>query len=538
MLNVHINSIMNDRNRGEHMRKVLIIVLCSFVMMACQNPDSVNDIEEEFPKESPTVVPIRYIDNLSSYISDTGEIMFTWDSSEEFGFMDVVFYAGEEEFQRYRIQNGEEKAIKLTLTPGVVYSYCFTPYSKDGKKGKEYNGSKEYLGHMVKTGLPQIIIETENYVWPECDYLGPPKGSHGLSITNNNYVYMKLSLLDGDGNTLYESSDEAKIKIRGNTSAVGDKKPYKIKLDKKVDLLSFVSDRTGDWYKDKEWVLLTSGTTINTAVGLAVNDLVGMSFTPKYEYVDLVINGDYRGTYILIESVKEGNIKDGNQSRCKVAEDGFIIENDVYWWNEDLFFRTDLLKKNITFKYPDIDDISESQITYIKKYVDDFEKSLVQNDDSYSEYIDVDSFASWALVHEYIGQFDFRGSNQYLVKYDSTEGSKLKMETTWDLEEIFNQVNEVSNMNKEDFFYTSMLFEKESFKEKFSVLFYGTKDKVVSSVTEKIGSIGIDAVNESRKMDALRWNCEYVTVEEEMKNDINWLENRITWMESRYSNVT
>ena len=27
-------------------------------------------------------------------------------------------------------------------------------------------------------------------------------------------------------------------------------------------------------------------------------------------------------------------------------------------------------------------------------------------------------------------------------------------------------------------------------------------------------------------------------VEEEMKNDINWLENRITWMESRYSNVT
>ena len=285
-------------------------------------------------------------------------------------------------------------------------------------------------------------------------------------------------------------------------------------------------------------MLLTSGTTINTAVGLAVNDLVGMSFTPKYEYVDLVINGDYRGTYILIESVKEGNIKDGNQSRCKVAEDGFIIENDVYWWNEDLFFRTDLLKKNITFKYPDIDDISESQITYIKKYVDDFEKSLVQNDDSYSEYIDVDSFASWALVHEYIGQFDFRGSNQYLVKYDSTEGSKLKMETTWDLEEIFNQVNEVSNMNKEDFFYTSMLFEKESFKEKFSVLFYETKDKVVSSVTEKIGSIGIDAVNESRKMDALRWNCEYVTVEEEMKNDINWLENRITWMESRYSNVT
>ena len=93
-------------------------------------------------------------------------------------------------------------------------------------------------------------------------------------------------------------------------------------------------------------------------------------------------------------------------------------------------------------------------------------------------------------------------------------------------------------MNKEDFFYTSMLFEKESFKEKFSVLFYETKDKVVSSVTEKIGSIGIDAVNESRKMDALRWNCEYVTVEEEMKNDINWLENRITWMESRYSNVT
>lgn len=520
------------------MRKVLIIVLCSLVMMACQNPDSVKDIEEEYPKESPTVVPTRYIDNLSSYISDTGEIVFTWDSSEEFGFMDVVFYVEGEEFKRYRISNGEEKTIKFSLTPGLVYDYSFTPYSKDGKKGKEFNGSKEYLSHMANTGLPIIIIETEDYVWPECDYLGPPKGSHGLSITNNDYVYMKLSLIDGNGNTLYESSDEAKIKIRGNTSAVGDKKPYKIKLDKKVDLLSFVSDRTGDWYKDKEWVLLTSGTTINTAVGFAVNDLVGMSFTPKYEYVELFINGDYRGTYILIESVKDGNIKDGKQSRCKVAEDGFIIENDVYWWNEDLFFRTDLLKKNFTFKYPDSEVISESEITYIKKYVNDFEKSLIRDDDSYSEYIDVDSFASWALVHEYIGQFDFRGSNQYLVKYDSTEGSKLRMETTWDLEEIFNQVNEVSNMNKEDFFYTSMLFEKESFKEKFSVLFNETKDKVVSAVTQKIENIDIDAVNESRKIDALRWNCEYVTVEEEMEKDISWLESRITWMESQYGCVT
>ena len=35
-----------------------------------------------------------------------------------------------------------------------------------------------------------------------------------------------------------EGFDGAKIKIRGNTSAYTDKKPYKLKTGKKVDLLS------------------------------------------------------------------------------------------------------------------------------------------------------------------------------------------------------------------------------------------------------------------------------------------------------------
>ncbi|MGN1189384.1 MAG: CotH kinase family protein [Candidatus Ornithospirochaeta sp.] len=517
------------------MKRLISVVLCVLLLISCSSPEPI--IEEEPPKDSPTAVPTRFIDNLSSYTDDSGEVVFTWDVSEDFDFMDIEFSLGGKVIERIRIDGDDENSVKLKMTPGEVYSYCFTPYSKEGEKGKEYVGSRQYLEDPISTGLPQIIIETENYVWPECDFLGPPQGSFGLSITNDEYVYMKMSFLDVEGNLLYESSNQARIKIRGNTSAVGDKKPYKIKLEKKVDLLSFVSERTGDWYKDKEWVLLTTGTTVNTAVGFAVNELVGMTFTPAYQYVDLIINGDYRGTYILIENVKEGNEKDGNQSRCQVGEDGFIIENDVYWWNEDLFFRTDLLKKNFTFKYPDVDEITDSQIAYIKEVMNAFEKSISKDDDSYCEYIDVDSFVSWALVHEYIGQFDFRGSNQYIVKYDSTSDSKLRMETTWDLEEIFINVNEVSNMNKGDFFYTSLLFEKESFMTKFSQLFNDTKDKVVSFITERIEDIDIVAVNESRKIDAARWNSRNVSVEEELNNDIQWLQDRIVWMESQYGSV-
>ena len=40
-----------------------------------------------------------------------------------------------------------------------------------------------------------------------------------------------------------------------------------------------------------------------TPIGLMVNELCGLQWTPQYMFVNLLMNDDFRGLYTLIESV-------------------------------------------------------------------------------------------------------------------------------------------------------------------------------------------------------------------------------------------
>ena len=115
------------------------------------------------------------------------------------------------------------------------------------------------------------------------------------------------------------------IKIRGNTSAYDEKKPYKIKLQKKADLLLRGEDNI---YKDKNWLLIKDE-TLNAKMGFKLNELLGFEWTPQYRYVNLVINGNYKGVYMLVEAITRNN-----KCRLCVDDDGYIFEYDAYWWNE------------------------------------------------------------------------------------------------------------------------------------------------------------------------------------------------------------
>lgn len=198
---------------------------------------------------------------------------------------------------------------------------------------------------------------------------------------------------------LYDSGDYEKnisgatIKINGNTSAYHDNKPYKIKLQVKEDLLF----RGDNKYKDKEWRLLKDARTLKTIIGLKMNELIGLPWTPAYQPCNVFVNNDYRGCYLLIESVKRNT-----DCRLNVSKNGFIVERDPYWWNENTFFSTNYFNPynyyRWTWKYPDEEDVTEEHVTYIQNYMNQAEESII--DGTYEQYLDVESFASWLLAHE------------------------------------------------------------------------------------------------------------------------------------------
>ena len=91
------------------------------------------------------------------------------------------------------------------------------------------------------------------------------------------------------------------IRGRGNYTWTGfDKKPYRLKLDKKQALMGME--------KSKHWALLAhaddSKGFLRNAVGFQLSRLIGLPWTPGDAPVEVVLNGDYIGLYFLTETVR------------------------------------------------------------------------------------------------------------------------------------------------------------------------------------------------------------------------------------------
>lgn len=392
--------------------------------------------------------------------------------------------------------------------------------------------------NIDKIGLKVIHIETENNEEPECEFAEAPEGCMGMTSINAKKVKCRIYItLKGD--TLYDSGMFEKnqsgvtIKINGNTSAyfaIPGNYPYKIKLQKKADLLN----RNNERFDDKEWRLINDGYTLNTIIGLKISELLQFSWTPAYTPCNVFINGDYRGCYLLIESVKRN--KD-----CRINVDktsGYIVERDPYWWKENRFFTTNYFASSKgyrwTWKYPDEDDVLPEQEDYITQFINDTEQSILNG--TYSNYIDIKSFAKWILAHDILGSKDSGGTNLYVAKYDDTPNSLLEMPVLWDFDSNFRmepgEFSKCHNNAGDFYFYNLFNNTNNSFTSKYKELWLQIKPTLLSTITQYILSITDSeygrALESSRMLHYNRWGyTPYETIGELAQEAINWFNNHL-----------
>lgn len=399
--------------------------------------------------------------------------------------------------------------------------------------------------NIKKIGLPVVNINTVNNEEPTCEYVTHPEGSFGESITNATKVPCRITITKDD-ETLYDSGEYEKnvsgatIKINGNTSAYWNNKPYKIKLQTKEDLLL----RGDKKYKDKEWRLLKDANTLNTIAGLKMNELIGLPWTPAYRPCNVFINGDYRGCYLLIESVKRN-------SDCRLdvdKETGFIVERDAYWWNEDTYFVTDYFSPynyyRYTWKYPDEEDVTEQQVNDAQDYINKAENAILEG--NYEQYIDIPSFAAWILAHDMLGTWDSGGSNLYLMRYDNTERSLLQMANMWDFDTCFRmEAGEFSRIHTGivDFYYYHLFNNAnksfiEAYKQKWSEVKDNIPQQMIQYVQTFAGSEEGRALQASREYYSKRWNAKVATVDEDANNLTQWFETHIPLLDTTINNLS
>lgn len=291
------------------------------------------------------------------------------------------------------------------------------------------------------------------------------------------------------------------IRGRGNSTWLWDKKPYKIKLDEKESLLGLDDNR--------DWILLANfadksliRNTLAYEMGRVLDDLV---WSPHSYPVDLFVNGEYRGVYALGEHMEVANGRVDIEEGSADPDTDYLLEiggmaptGDV---NGVHYFHTDgRLVRFATFKSPDFETITDAQKTFITDYFQKAEDAIKKGED-YEEYIDVDSFVDWIILHELSYNLDscFRRSC-FLVK---EKGGKIRMGPVWDFDLAFgnfsrdnkNYDNWVTiGSNEEDAYvqynWCTYLLQDEEFCDRLAKRWDEVRDRLLTVAEETIDTYG------------------------------------------------
>lgn len=269
--------------------------------------------------------------------------------------------------------------------------------------------------------LPYMVINTEN---------------NQEIVSKEDYISCTVSV--GNAEEAYEFTDKTgKIRGRGNTTWVGaPKKPYKLKFDKKIDL--FGNGEAKTWtlianYFDKSMVR----NYLAYSIGSQFETLKDSTTTTQF--VDLYLNGEYAGVYLVCEQNQTG------ANRVDITEDftddpadtGYLVELDSkYSGTEgvDYFFVNGTPYSISGPDFDDIDDVDDipKYIEYITAYLENCLEALSAGDyEGVKNLIDVESFAESYIVHELFHCADVNHTSFYMYK---DAGGKLTSGPIWDFD--------------------------------------------------------------------------------------------------------
>lgn len=330
-----------------------------------------------------------------------------------------------------RISNtlGEKRTTTCELS--IPVGWVFTPTS----------GSNWATGTWVKPGdamsysgtLPVMFINTEGAV---------PITSKDEYVYADYYVdNMGIEGIENVGSQ--DAPQLMEIRGRGNyTWSDFDKKPYRIKLDQKTPLLGMK--------RNKHFALLAHpddklGFLRNT-VGFELSRRLGLAWTPAQQPVEVVLNGDYLGLYMLTEIIRvepdRVNITEqaNYETNRFLITGGWLVEIDNYLEEEQI--RTvEGNGNNIwsTYKSPEL--LSDEQRTYLTGLINTANAAIYVSDktnNSWEKYIDPDTLACFYLTQELLDDTESFHGSCYWHK-ENGDSTKIMFGPVWDFGNAFHR---------------------------------------------------------------------------------------------------
>ena len=363
---------------------------------------------------------------------------------------------------------------KITYDAGEQYSNALT-VTGDGSTAKTFKG--------VTMNIPVISVNTGSGNFPTCD------GLSGTASKNADVIKEKISvdvkIFNADGTVYYDR--KARMNYRGSSSLNFVKKSYafctgkeKTKNDKgAVDTGKENLFGLSNGAKDKDWVLYAAAADPsimrNRLMFDTFRDMTG-GWSVNSMYVELVINGEYKGVYVLMDKITANkdrvNVSWKQDKEGNTTQEGFIVKFDktdiadryentsgdqktfksTYSGHDGFTTYDTQIDQRFEIEYPEKEDIEEEDLdnnkgagdwsvvfNSIKDKFNKFEKEL--KDGNFSEVqkiIDYQSWADWFIITEFGKNIDgYRASNLFV--YDGSKpNAKIEARPLWDQELSFD----------------------------------------------------------------------------------------------------
>lgn len=232
------------------------------------------------------------------------------------------------------------------------------------------------------------------------------------------------------------------IRLRGQSTAEFEKKPYRIKFDQKISLFGLE--------QAKSWVLLAEYLDPScmhnyTAFYLGASS-DALDFTPTAHHVNLYLDGEYMGIYTLCEQVQENEGRIGIEQvitpdMTDLDDFNFYVCMDEYAPEEpgavegETYFFVASCGRYFSLKYPERADFCSDEQFYsffeqLEKYYNRIlDACMAGNARKMKAYMDVDSLIDYMIIDQIMGERDHVWKSFYTYQI---AGEKLKFGPIWD----------------------------------------------------------------------------------------------------------
>ena len=240
---------------------------------------------------------------------------------------------------------------------------------------------------------------------------------------------------DGGAQTSLNGLEIEYLRGRGNSTWDSDKKPYKLKLKKKKDLFGMG--------ENKHWILLANrydNSLIRNRMTYWLGAQMGLDYTPQCVPVDVVMNGEYYGSYLLCEQIRIGDSRvaiddlEADEDSMKATElpfisGGYLLSMSPYGNEDEANIFETLKGVSMFIESPSFEDFdNDTQRQYIIAFIQATENAIFSpgfksGDVRYTDLLDLDAAAKYWWIQEFSANGDAYGSGStFLYKTRDKEG--------------------------------------------------------------------------------------------------------------------